>query len=207
MLAIIRFLAKLIKKEQLVLSRYEKSHPHFMWYLGLDAVLSVVLAFGVFQIATSHSLIRLDAIMGHSGLVTMSASEFIDHVKEDNLDAYWLGPVSEYKYTINHQAPGIADIFYLPKASGQSDTKLFLYEVKTYKNKEVWEARTHPLLATSGTTTITTAQGLSIKINPASMKGEVVTFSDRPEIVAIAYPAPQSQQAMIKNAESLQPVR
>lgn len=206
MLAIIRFLVKFIKKEHLALSRYERSHPHFLWYLGLDAVLSTLLVFGIFQLTTSHSMLRLKATMGHSGLVTMTSIEFIEHVKKEDLDAFWLGPVPGYEYTINHQVPGVADIFYLSEDSDQN-TKLFRYQIKTYTNMQAWEAHTHPLLATSGTVTITAAKGLTIKINPASMEGEIVTFADRSEIIEIAYPIPQSRQAMIKNAENLEPVQ
>lgn len=205
MIAIYRWILGLMKKEHILRTNYHRSHPHFLLYIGLDAVLSFALVFGGIQIATSHS--SDEQKLAHVGAVAIPSDELINLVKKENVDAYWLGPISEYKYTIHHEVSGIADISYLPKVSDQTNMGLFLYEVKTYKNKKVWDARTHTLLATSGTITITTTQGLSIKINPASMKGEIITFGDRSEIVGIAYLTPQSRQAMIKNAESLRPIQ
>jgi hypothetical protein len=141
------------------------------------------------------------------GGVAMSADQFIDHVKQNHEDTYWLGPISLYEYTLNHEVAGVADVIYWPKGSDESNTNLFLYEVRTYKNRKVWDAHRHPLLATANTTTIKINSSLSIKINRASMKGEIATFGGKSEIVGIAYPAAQTLQTMLKNAKSLIPVQ
>jgi len=205
MIAVYRWILGLTKKEHILRTNYHRSHPHFLLYMGLDAVLSFALVFGGIQIAWSHSsgaekLVR-------AGAVIVSDDELINDVKKENVDAYWLGPIPGYRYTINHEVSGIADVLYLPKASEQSNMNLFSYEVKTYINKKAWDAQMHPLLATANTTTIKINNGLSIKINQASMKGEIATFGGQTEIVAIAYPASQSLQMMIKNAESLRRVQ
>ena len=44
---------------------------------------------------------------------------------------------------------------------------------------------------------------LSITINSSSMKGVIATYGDRLEIVAIAFPTPQTVQAMIKKVNAL----
>lgn len=205
MIALIRKLLKFINKEQRIFSRYERSHPHFFWYLGIDALLSTVLVFTGFLFFASDSFVGQK--LTHAGVVGMAPSEFVDHVKHEAVVAYWLGPKSGYENTINHEVAGIADVFYWPSGTDSSDKKAFLYEVKTYKSQKVWDAHTHTILASVETETIMVSKNLSIRINPKSMKGVIATYSDRPEIVAMAYPEPQSLAAMIKNVESLKLVR
>jgi hypothetical protein len=205
MISIYRWILKLRKKEHILRTNYHKSHPHFYLYIGLDAVLSFALVMGVTGFAASQTSNAVK--LGHAGGAAMSVEELVKHVKTEPIDAFWLGYNSNYKYTLDHSKSGIVDIFYFPKDADQTNTKLFSYEIKSYENIEVWNAHTHTLRATSGTVSIQTAAGLTIKISPDSLRGEIVTFSDRPEIVGIAYPTPQSRENLIKNAESLSPIR
>lgn len=205
MIAIYRWILGLRKKEHILRTNYHRSHPHFLLYMGLDGLLSFALVFVGIQIAWSHSSDAEKLV--HAGAVAVSDDELINHVKKENIDSYWLGPIPGYRYTINHEVSGIADVLYLPKASEQSNMKLFLYEVETYRDKNTWDVHVHPLLTTANTTTIKINNGLSIKINQASMKGEIATFVGQPEIVEITYPTSQSLQTMIKNAESLKRVQ
>lgn len=205
LLIFIRWLLRLFKKEHEALARYERSHPHFFWFLAADALLSIALVAGGYQffltsspVAESNEPLELPKV---------SASALASAAAIEKLDAYWLGPVSGYKYTINDQVAGIVDIFYVPATSGNVDTKAYLYEVKTYQRQDVWNAHTHPIKANVDTTTISVNKNISIKINKLSMKGVIVTFADKPEIVAIAYPNPQTLDSMIKNVEHLKLAR
>jgi hypothetical protein len=205
LLIFIRWLLKLFKKECAGISRYQRSHRHFLRYLALDALLSVVLVFAGFQIfgASSSSAERLT----HAGDVVMSSGQLVDHLAKDGLNAYWLGPIESAEYTVNHELHGIVDVMYLPKGTDASDDRAFIYEVKTYKSKEVWDSHTHPIKSTVSTTTIFVDKNTSVRINPSSMKGAIATFGDRPVIVAIAYPKPQTLDDIIKNVKSLKLVR
>jgi hypothetical protein len=205
MIAVLRKLLTFIKKDYRLLSNYERSHPHFFWYLGLDALISLVIAFAGFHFIVSKA--SATQALTRAGVVAMSSDELIIHVKNVKIDAYWLGAVPSSEYTINDEVPGIADVFYLPLTADKSDSNSFLYEVKTYKSREVWDAHGHTLLATANTTTIAINKDLSIKINRASMRGEIATFHSKSEIVAMAYPSPQSLQTMIKNAKELKPIQ
>lgn len=205
MLALLGGLVKLVKKDFEFLSNYERAHPHFFWYLGADALLSVVLVFGGYSLyvemaSDSHSLV-------HVGAEAVPSEELVKHANENNVLAYWLGSFPGYEYTMNHANPDVADIFYWQKGTQKLDTKPFLYEVKTYRNQKAWDARAHTLLATANTETIAISNVVTIRINRGSMKGVIVTFAHRPEIVGIAYPKPQSLEAMIKNIESLEPIQ
>lgn len=201
MISLIRKLATFVSKEQRFLARYERSHPHFFWYLGIDALISTVLVFSGFLFFASDSFVGQK--LTHAGVVGMAPSEFVDHVKHQAVVAYWLGPKSGYENTINHEVSGIADVFYLPAGSDASSKSQFLYEVKTYKNQRVWDAHTHPISASVETKTMVVSKNLSIRINPKSMKGVIATYSNKPEIVAIAYPRAQSLPEMVQHARSL----
>ncbi len=205
MIALIRKLLKFINKEQRFLSRYQRSHPHFFWYLGIDALLATVLVFAGFHFFASDSFVGQK--LTHAGAVGMSANEFVEHIKHEDVLAYWLGPVQGYENTVNHEVAGIADVFYLPIGTNPSNKKDFLFEVKTYQDQKVWDAHTHTILASANTKTIAIDKNLSIRINPTSMKGVIATYGDKPEIVAMAYPEPQSLAAMMKDVESLKLVR
>lgn len=205
MLIVIRWLMKVFKKEHGLLVRYERSHPHFFAYIALDAVLSVALVFGAFQLVGVDS--STAEKLRHMGITAVTSDELIEHAKDEVIDVFWLGPIPGYEYTLNHEVTGVADLFYWPESSGNSDATQFLYEVKTYKNRKVWDAHIHNILATADTETITVSKDLSIRINPSSMKGLIATFGDKPEILAIAYSKPQTLQSMIKNVESLKPVQ
>lgn len=66
MLALLGGLVKLVKKDFEFLSNYERAHPHFFWYLGADALLSVALVFGGYSLyaemtSDSHSLVHMGA--------------------------------------------------------------------------------------------------------------------------------------------------
>lgn len=202
MLALLGRLVKLVKKDFEFLSNYERAHPHFFWYLGADALLSVALVFGGYSLyvemtSDSHSLV-------HVGAEAVTSKELVEHANENNVLAYWLGSFPGYEYTINHANPDVADIFYWQKGTQKLDTKLFLYEVKTYRNQKAWDARAHTILATANTETIAINKSITIRINRGSMKGVIVTFAHRPEIVGIAYPTRRDLAEMIKNVQSLE---
>ncbi len=205
MLIFARWLLKVFKKEHAFLTRYERSHPHFLRYLAIDAVLSLAIVLAGFQVYESHS--SSSERLTHAGDVAMSSGQLIDHLKKDKVRAYWLGPVRGVEYTINHELRGIADVMYLRAGADPSDDKEVVYEVKTYVSKKIWDDHTHTILAVSNTTTISVNKNVSIKINKSSMKGVIATFADKPEIVAIAYPTPQTLDSMIKDVESLTLVR
>lgn len=205
MLALLGWLVKLVKKDFQLLSNYGRAHPHFFWYLGADALLSAALVFGGYSLyvemtSDSHSL-------EHVGAEAVTSEELVEHAHESNVLAYWLGVIPGYEYTLNHSVSDVADLFYWRRGMHGTNGKQFLYEIKTYRNQNAWDSRSHTFLATTNTQTITVNKDLTIRINPTSMRGVIATFISKPEIVALAYPVPQKLQDMIKNVESLRLVQ
>lgn len=205
MLIFLRWLLRLFKKEYAALSRYERSRPHFLWFLALDAILSIALVVGASQLLLGNSSKFEDS--EPLEISAGSSNALINQAQTEKLDAFWLGPVTGDKYTLDDQESGIVDIFYWSGAFGNANPNAFLYEVKTYERLDVWNAHTHPIKANASTTTISINKNVTIKINRSSMKGVIASFKDKPEIVAIAYPKPQTLKAMIKNVESLKLAR
>lgn len=205
MLILVRSFLNLFKKEHDFLVRYERTHAHFLRYLAVDALLSLAIGFAGFQIYESYS--SNDDALSHSGNVVMSSTQLVNHLRNDALKTYWLGPISGDQYTVNHEIEGIVDVMYLPQGLAPIDHGGFDYEIKTYVDEKTWDSHTHPILATAHIQTIAVNPEIAIRINPASMKGVIVTFSDKPEILAIAYPTPRSLSEMIKNVEALKLVR
>lgn len=201
MLSLFGRVVQFFKKDFEFLTKYERSHPHFFWYLGLDALVSVALIFGGYSVYSNMTTDRHE--LKHVGAEVMSSEEIIEHAHENNVLAYWLGSTQGYEYTMDHSKSGIADIFYWQKGSYHLGKTQFLYEIKTYKNQQTWNSRGHTLLASAGTETVTVNEDVTIRINPKSMRGVIVTFISKPEIVALAYPVPQNLQEMVKNVESL----
>lgn len=199
LLILIRKFLKLFKKEHAVLSRYERSHPHFLMYLALDAVVTMAIVFGIFQAVSASS----SAPNASLGATVESASDLVKQAASVQADAYWLGTISDDKYTLNTEVPGIADIFYWPSGGVGDDGKNYIYEVKTYKNQKTWDAHTHTILAMANISTIKLKNGTSIRINRSSMKGVIARYTNKAEILAIAYPTPQTLDSMIKDVESL----
>lgn len=205
MLIFIRWIVRKFKRKREILTRYERSHPNFLWFLAIDAVLSVVLILGGYQLLFKNSSSPEGKEPSESSVYT--STSLTEKARNENLDVFWLGPVQGYKYSLSDQESGIVDIFYLPITAGGSKANNFLYEVKTYERLDVWNGHTHPLNASSGTTKITVTKNISIKISTSSMRGVIATFADKPEIVAIRYPEPQTLDNMIKNVESLKLLR
>lgn len=205
MLTLIDRIVKVFKKDFQLLSNYERTHPHFFWYLGLDAILSVIIIIGGYSLYTNMSTDRHE--LKHVGADVMTSQEVVEHASKFKVLAYWLGSIEGYEYTLNHAESDVADIFYWRKGSYSRGGKQFLYEIKTYRNQQAWDSRAHNFKATTNIQTIPVDEDLTIRINPTSMRGVIATFVSKPEIVALAYPVPQKLQDMIKNVEGLRQVQ
>lgn len=205
MLSLFGRLVRLFKKDIQILANYERSHPHFFWILGIDAVLSVSAVLGGYTFY-AHSTSDLHQLQ-NVGASVLTSGELTRHVNDENVDAYWLGPIPGYEYTMSHSKLGIAELFYWRKGSFDIRSKEFLYKVKTYKNQRAWDSNVHPLLTTANSTTIRIGNKISVMINKFSMKRVIVRFAGLPEIVTMSYPLPQSLQSITKNVESLKPIQ
>lgn len=204
MLALFRQLMRFFKREHQLVTRYERSHPHFFWFLGIDAVVSVALIAGVFYALTSNSLTSQNLV--HVGNVAMSAEEFVTHLKENHVSAYWLGPMPGSQYSINHMTPGVTEVFYTPQGSNLSRLKEFTYKITKYQDASAYARDVQPLVEGIEERLIPINSDRSMVINEKSMKSELVTFNDQPLILMVTYSRVQSLKTLIRNAQLLKRV-
>ena len=109
---IFRFLLRLIKKEHLLLTKYRRSHPHFLWFAGIDAVISVALVVGGFHVVNTGLLWKGSYLKAEdTGVKALSAEQVVDRAHRGNLEVYWLGGISGVKGI--QRRPG--------RGSGQAD--------------------------------------------------------------------------------------
>ncbi len=201
MVALIRLILRLLKKEQLFLSKYEKDHPHFFWFIGLDALITSVLVIGGLQLAPT---VFADSASQHeleaSGLKSMSTTEVIMHRPCEGIRGYWFGPRSGAEYTVDCRKHGSFALTYL--ANGKSDLfefdkpKLIIQTFATYAD----------LVANRNFGLDFNGFGL------ADSRGDHVYFADPSEIVELAashqwvvinYPTLLSRNQMVKAASEL----
>lgn len=204
-LAVIRFLLAFFNKEHVIFSRYDREHPHFKWFLGLDAVLSTVLVFGgvafAFQGLHDEQTVQLE----HSGGVVMSSTELIEHVKSENIGFYWLGPILGDKYTIDHTVDNEIVIVYLAKDSDINNANKSKLIIDTYANSASVEAPDRSKSWTEVTKQMT-ALGNTVEFDKNSMMEEKVAIKGTDKIVLIHYPTVQTSQTMMENADALKQV-
>lgn len=184
-----------------MLSNYEKSHPHFLRYIAVDAVVSIALILTGFHFFVSNTALATEDLI-NSGITVMSVDELIKDVKAGNANVYWLGPIPGYTYTDDDLQFGTNFITYLPPHSDPNNINQLKLTVKTYRNMAVYKGLLHPLMG-SNARKIVDANGTSVEFNEAAPEREIVIFKGKPEIVVIRYPTWQPATTLMKNAENL----
>lgn len=203
MLALIKALLKLIKKEHLLLSNYSHSHPHFVLYLFFDVVVSVVLIFGgiIFSSAQASSSYNY-MMLQHSGVIPMSYGQLINHIRKDDRTTYWLGYSEGDTYTPDCIVPEVTTITYLPKGvlpnQGVSE-KI----VQTFSSKTAFLAINKSLDYRTNFTQINRLDGRQIILSKSNKTFAEVSFKNRSQVVLITYPKPEPISVLILAAEAL----
>jgi len=206
-ISIIRWILGLINKEHLLVTRYRKSHPHFIFYLGLDAVLSGLLIVGGFHFLGPSTWVAHEKfVLAHPGVIPMPLDNFLDYVSREPESIYWLGSAPGDKYTVDRANGDGAMVTYFPSGSSSANANQPKETIETYKNLAAYATDVHPLMGTNSTK-IVTASGTTVEFDEGSMNYENVTFKGKPEIVIISYPASQLAMTLMKSANNLKLVR
>lgn len=102
--------------------------------LLIDALVSVVVVtagFGIFNHFTAEA--RVDKLL-RSGVVELTATELISHVKAEKIRAYWFGPKPGYRYTIICKDRNEIIVTYLPQGVSLNHPDRLDLTVETYSN-------------------------------------------------------------------------
>lgn len=202
MLAMIRYVFVFIRKEETIAYRYNRAHRYFKWYLGLDMVLTSLLVFGGFAFASQPASSSQTTQLQHFGAVAMSSTELTNHIQAGNTMAYWLGPISGYKYTHIDNSLSVITVTYWAKDADINFATESKLTITTYDNIGAYTTSVHPL-EDPNTAKIVSASGTTVRFDEAAMNYEIVTFKGKPEIIVVNYSTWQLAMTLMKNAEAL----
>lgn len=195
----------MFKKDFQLLANYERSHRHFLWFLVIDALLSAGIVIGGFAIFAGMNSDSQQ--LSHVGTEVHTSQEIVTRIVDEKLDAYWLGDIPGFEYTLNHRGLGIVELFYWRQGSFNVRDKQFVYRVKTYKDERAWESTVHILITTANLRTLQISKQIFITMDKSSMNRVIVRFANLPEVVTLLYPLPQTLQAIEKNVQSLRAIK
>lgn len=195
-------LLEYVKKERDVLARYSRSHPHFKRNILLDALISIALVlggFGVFNQITEKA--RVDTLM-RSGGVAMTADELIQHVKNEKITAYWLGPKPGYRYTIICKDPSEIIITYLPEGVSINHPDRFNLTIETYSKTLMREQPSRSNIATDKDDFVA-SDGTIGALD--SLRPQIARFSipDTDKVVEVQYPSTKRVYDVYVDGEAL----
>lgn len=204
MIALVRFIVAFVKKEQVVLHRYEKTHPHFVWYVLIDAVLSVGLVLGGFQVSRAISDPNRSHIENEdAGAIPLTADGLFRHFQGEKRVAYWLGPKAGFSYTPIGVESDVVTITYFPGGTSPlskiNEPKL---TVETYVTEAVYESHGQELVQADRIWT-TNARGDEVRYDTSSMNFAIVKLKGIRQIVRIHYPLARSSASILEDSMAL----
>jgi hypothetical protein len=206
MLAFLRWLHVLARKEHVLRTNYHRAHPHFLIYLAADAIITVALVSTGFhyfgpQVWSGHEKFMIE----HPGIIPAPVNKFLDYMTGEEEDIFWIGPSEGNRYTIkteNHKFHRIS--YYLSNAYSTPLDQPHL-TITTYINKKSFASDVRSLLGAQ-TEKRMLSGGNTIEFASKSPKSGVITFPTRSEIVAIDFLRTQSKESLLAAAEKLKEI-
>lgn len=191
--------------EEVIDSERRGQRRSFLGFLLLNVLIWPVIVYVGLQISAAHSPAVTKSLMKSSGVQAMSADQLVATVKGQGRPVFWLGRLSGDKYSQNTTVSGVDLISYLPDNANPMYLNQLDLVIKTYKDLNVYNTQLHQLFAGSGTV-VENAGRVTVTFRPTSPDHSVVTFKDRPEVVAIDYPGFQNISTLVNDAQNLAPI-
>ena len=136
----------------------------------------------------------------------MSADELTSIVKGQDRPIFWFGRLSGDTYAENSTVSGVDVITYLPENETPQSARQLDLVIKSYRDSKVFNVQLRPLSGTADTT-VENVGGVTVTYNPASPDHSVVTFKDRPQVVALTYPGFQTISTLVMDAQNLDSIQ
>lgn len=161
-------------KEDVEKERHSKNF--FLITILITAMITALLTLGLTQEISPTLSDRTTLSAQKSGGVCLTEVELKKLIKEDNLRAYWTGPLKNATYTLNSSTKGQIFIRYVPKSEKCDDVAAKFRVIATYD-----EADAFATTQAAGTT----ADGVSL----LNADGSIVYFNKNvPTNIYLAYP-------------------
>jgi hypothetical protein len=188
--------------DQRIRADRRRARNHFLRFVLANLLVWPLIAFIGFQVMDSHKPEVSRALLKTSGAQSMSADELTSIVKGQERPIFWLGRLSGDTYAENSTMSGVDVITYLPENETPQSARQLDLVIKTYRDSKVFNVQLRPLSGTADTT-VENVGGVTVTYNPASPDHSVVTFKDRPQVVALTYPAFQTISTLVMDAQNL----
>ncbi len=142
----------------------------------ITAILTALVVLGLTQQISPTLSDRTTLAAQTSGGVCLTESELKSIVKENNIQAYWAGPIKNATYTLNSSTAGQVFVRYVPEGEKCDDVRPNFRVIATYE-----EADAFATTESAGTT----ADGVSL----LNTDGSIVYFNKNvPTNIYVAYP-------------------
>ena len=160
-----------------IIDNQEKHPKHFLALLIIvTAIISSLITFGVANQLSPQLADRTTLVAQTSGGVCLSEKELRNLVTENNIVAYWTGPVKDATYSINSTTAGQVFVRYIPKGMECGSTEAKYRVIATYSETDAFNSTQQAGSQPEGVTL-------------ANPDGSVVYFSkNAPNNVYLAYP-------------------
>ena len=193
-------------QSETIASKEHTKRNHFLRFLLINILVWPLLTFIGLQVSQSHSPAVSKSLLKTSGAQAMTAEELTAIVQAQGRPIFWLGRLSGDTYSENSTVSGVDVITYFPEnATPQSQSRLD-FVIRTYGNSKIFNVQLHPLSGTADKT-VENVGGITVIYNPASPDHSVITFKNRPQVIAMAYPEFQKISTLIADAQNLIPIQ
>lgn len=137
-----------------------------------------------------------------SGVITMSSPELIQHVIDEKIAVYWLGPLPGYRYTIICKDRREIIVSYIPEGVSLNHPDRYNLTVETYDRSLASEERGLSSLATDRDDFVASDGTVGTVHSP---KPQMVTLAipGTQKVVEIQYPDAQRIYDVYRDAEHL----
>lgn len=182
-----------------------KSRNRFLKFLLLNALIWPMLAYVGYQVSVSHAPEISETAMETSGMKALTAEELAATVMDEGRPVFWLGRLSGDTYTDITTKSGVDVISYLPQGVEPTNFSQLGLVIKTYRDMKLFNTQLHPLTGPNALV-IEHIGGVTVSYDPQIPDHSIVTFKDRPQVVAIHYPGFQSASTIAVDAQNLAPI-
>ena len=164
----------------------------------ISSVIVLVVYGAINQFAQGASR---DALL-RSGAISMTSVELIQHVRDEKISVYWLGPLPGYKYTIICKDRREIIVSYIPEGVSLNHPDRFNLTVETYDTSLASEGRGMSSLFTDRDDFVA-SDGTVGTVN--SPKPQMVTLAvpGTKKVVEVQYPDAQRIYDVYFDAEHL----
>lgn len=186
---------------------YRRLRSQHLWYLGIDALLSIFLVVGLFQFVNANGTSGAHEIeLEHAGAISMSSTRIIERIHHEGRHAYWLGPQDLARYATDDMVPHVLTIIYLPTGADLFAPDQPKLTVRTFDDWASFERNGHAYFDSETTAHLLSTDGNNVIFDSKNMTSEIVLRPNSSEVVAISYTHQMTREEMLANADSLKVV-